>query len=566
MLFRKLRNRLVLLCLSGLFFVVACQPSSPSGANLATSPAQTLVADAVEQAPALGTNLSEIKDWATQMAFLDAFKSARPWITQCSDRDPGCDGKWSTNEDDKLKLDDHGWVTALPAPEDPEQYTRVSTLMFRGVDPYPGGQYVVLYEGEGTIEYRFDGEKIAAESKPGRDVIQVTPSKAGILLSITQTDPNHTGDYIRNIHVVPVAAETTFVTEIFNPLFIQRIQPFQALRFMDWMETNDSTQSDWSQRPQVEDAIYSTHGAPLEIMLALANRLQRDAWFCMPHQATDEYMRNFAELVKANLDPSLTIYVEFSNEVWNWQFDQSHYALDQGKARWSQEGDAYMQWYGMRAAQMADIWTQVFADTPDRLVPVISTQTAYQGLEDAALGCPLWVAEGNAPCYQHGFKAYAITGYFTGGIHKPEYQQTVEAWLQDPDGGFEKAFRQIETGDLIPEVRKNALPGVKATFDYHQQVAQTHGLKLIVYEGGQHLLSPKNETLTEFFIAMNRHPRMYDMYQQLLSDWVASGGGLFMNFSDIYKPQKWGSWGVLETVSQEHSPKYDALMDFLKTR
>jgi hypothetical protein len=36
-----------------------------------------------------------------------------------------------------------------------------------------------------------------------------------------------------------------------------------------------------------------------------------------------------------------------------------------------------------------------------------------------------------------------------------------------------------------------------------------------------------------------------------------------MNFSDIGQAGRWGSWGSLEYVDQDHSPKYDALIRFL---
>jgi hypothetical protein len=51
----------------------------------------------------------------------------------------------------------------------------------------------------------------------------------------------------------------------------------------------------------------------------------------MPHQASDEYVRQFALLVKEKLDPSLKVYIEYSNEVWNGIFAQHRYAEEQGK-------------------------------------------------------------------------------------------------------------------------------------------------------------------------------------------------------------------------------------------
>lgn len=539
--------------------------STPVDCLTATS-ASTVRPDDVSQI-LLGTNLAAVADWSTQLPFLDGFKSARAWMTQCDASEPGCSGGWDTPERDLLDLDERGWVKSLPAPEDPPEYTRAGTLLFREIEGrYPGGQYVVLYQGEGEIRYGFDAQKDEAASRPGRDIINVTPSDSGILLQITATDPNQTGNYIRDIHVVPIEFEDTFQTEIFNPVFLERLQGFRAIRFMDWMKTNDSEQKDWAGRPQVDDATYATEkGVPLEVMIALVNRLGVTPWFNMPHQSTDEYMAQFANTVKTCLNPNLKAYVELSNEVWNWQFKQAHYALEQGKGRWGQDkGDAFMQWYGMRAAQMSDIWKQVFADQPDRVISVMATQTAWQGLENAALDCPLWVEEGNAPCYQHGFDTYAITGYFSGKLSDGQHSSIIESWLSDPDGGFDKAIRQIRQGDLISGGDfDDTLPGVRNWLQYHRQVAQERGLRLIAYEGGQHLVSSGNEKLTDFFIALNRHPEMYNLYSELLQNWQDAGGTLFMHFSDVGKPSKWGSWGALEAVDQPSSPKYDALMNFI---
>ena len=510
----------------------------------------------------LGTNLSGIADWSTQIPFIDGFKSSRSWITKCR-AEEACSSVWSTEEADKLDLDSHGWVKSLPAPTDPPQYSRVATLLYNGLSRYPGGQYVVLYDGEGTIDYDFDAKKDVAASKSGRDLINVTPSGSGILLIISATDPKKTGNYIRNIRVVPIQFERTYATEIFNPVFLERIKKFGALRFMDWMATNHSKQSEWQNRPQLNDRSYAEKGVPLELMIELANRLRANPWFNMPHQATDDYFTNFAQLVKTKLDPKLTAYVEFSNEVWNWSFEQAQYALKQGKARWGEDkGDAYMQWYGMRTAQMSDIWKRVFGNQRSRIRTVISSQTAWKGLETSALDCSLWVAEGNKPCYQHGLDAYAITGYFSGGLGDEQDRPTVEAWLNDPDGGFKRALTQLEQGGSLKT--DDSLAEASRLFTYHQQVAQQKRLNLVVYEGGQSLANPNSDKLTEFFIKLNRRTEMYGLYQKLLNSWKTAGGTLFMNFSDIGTPSKWGCWGVLEHVDQTNSPRYDALIDFIK--
>ena len=518
----------------------------------------------------LGINLNGIAPWSTQFPFVDYFKSARKWITQCDRSDPGCNGEWNTKEDDLLDLDENGWVKSLPRPEDAPQYTRVSTSIFRDIpERYPSGQYIILYDGEGTIEYHQAATKNEEASSPGRDVIDVESTvKSGVMLTITTTDPNQTGNYIRNIRMIKAEDERLYQSgEIFNQEFIEKIQKFRALRFMDWMVTNHSQQKEWEDRPTPDIASYHMKGVPLEIMVTLANQIQADPWFNMPHMATDEYIKNFAQLVQEKLSPNLRVYVEFSNEVWNWNFSQTHYALEQGQARWGKDkGDAFRQWYGMRSAQMCDLWKTAFSNDEDRVVCVMGTQTNVQGIETKVLDCPYWVAEGNKPCYQHGIDAYAITGYFSGALGQPENISTVESWFKDQDGGIKKAFEQLRKGGLLPDDRDSLMENYKKFVD-HAKIAKERNLQLVAYEGGQHIVGRKkavnDEKLTNFFIEINRHPQMYDIYTQLLEDWKKAGGTLFMHFVDIGSPSKWGSWGALEYQSQDGSPKYNALMDFI---
>ncbi len=514
---------------------------------------------------AVGTNLNRIADWSTQMPFIDAFKSSRKWITQCQAKEPGCSGAWGTQEFDKLDLDEYGWVKSLPKPEDPPEYTRVGTLLFTGVERYPTGKYVVLYEGEGKIEYKFDARKDETVSVPGRDVIDVTRSKKGIYLIITETDPRRTGNYIRNIRVLPADYEATYTTELFNPKFLAKINQFKALRFMDWMKTNNSEQKEWRNRPTVNKASYAYGGgAPIEIMVELTNRLQVDPWFNMPHQATDEYLTNFARLVKETVDPNLTIYVEYSNEVWNPQFKQFHWVRDNGPIP---GGKTSFQPLGVRTSQMCDIWKGVFGKESHRVKCVMGTQTANPWVAGQVLNCDRW---SEAPCYEHGIDALAITGYFSGRLGKREHEQTIMGWLNDPTiDEFAMAMTQLKDGTVLATEGDNT-SDLLERFTKYSEIAREKGLELVVYEGGSHVVGIRgvenNQKITEFFIELHRRPEFYDRYMEMLNAWKNTPGNrtLFMHFSDIGRPSKWGSWGALESVYQQSSPRSDALMDFIQ--
>ena len=514
----------------------------------------------------LGTNLNGISDWSTEMPFLDAFKSARKWITQCLPEEPDCRRPWNTHESAQLDLDEYGWVRSLPAPEDAPEYTRVGTLMFRDVGSYPGGKYVVLYDGEGTIEYELDARKDESASISGRDIIEVNPSNKGIYLIITATDPHRTGNYIRNLHLVPEKYEKNYETEIFNPKFFTKVSKFKTLRFMDWMSTNNSQQSEWQNRPKPESYSYSfrERGVPLEIMLELANRVEADPWFNMPHRARDDYIKNFAEIVRDNLNPSLPVYVEYSNEVWNADFSQGNWVEQQGITEWSNDRSnneiKRINWYGKRTAQMCDIWKGVFGEQSHRVICVLSSQAANSRTATEALDCPLWR---ESPCLQHGIDVLAIAPYFGSYIGSHKNQSQVQNWTVD------RLFQEIQQGGELNDsppggALQQAVEWMKENFE----VANKRDLPLVAYEGGQHLVAhgggENNRAITNLFMAANRDSRMYDVYLHYLDRWKTFGGTLFMHWLDIGKYSRWGSWGAWEHVEQESSPKYRALMTFKK--
>lgn len=512
----------------------------------------TIESPTVKIPMAIGTNLNGIADWSPQLPFINAFHSSRNWITQNNTT-------WNTNERNLLDLDENGWVKSLPTSG--TNFTKVGTLLFRDIQgKYPGGQYVVTYDGEGTLEYRFDAKLVS--STPGRDVIQVTPSHGGVYIGITKTDPNQTGNYIRNISVVPIEKENTYQQEIFNPDFLNHIDDFQTLRFMDWMRTNNSQQKEWSDRPQLEDNTWAKDGGtPVEIMVDLANRLDSDPWFTMPHMATDEYIRNFAQYVKDHLEPERQIYIEYSNEVWNWQFQQAKWVEQQAKA----EGlSNWMDWYSKRTTEMTRIWDEVFGDDKERVIGVMGAQAANTWTGQRALSYT-WT---NNPLshQEYGIDAIAIAPYFGGYIGNSGNKDTLLSWTQEADGGLNKLFDEIQNGGLLSNSPSGgALAQSYQWMNNYLQLAKKEGLSLIAYEGGQHLVdATATPEIVDLFAKANRDPRMGEIYKQYLQTWFNMGGGNFVNFSDIGTYSKYGYWGLTEGLNQS-SPKYDAVMELINS-
>jgi hypothetical protein len=305
-------------------------------------------------------------------------------------------------------------------------------------------------------------------------------------------------------------------------------------------------------------------------MIQLANRLGADPWFNIPHLADEIYIRKFAEVVRRSLRSDLKVYVEHSNEVWNWQFEQAQYANKTGRARWGDVGDAFMQWHGMRTAEICDIWkTGAFSGAPDRVVCVLGVQAGWKGLEKAALDCPKWTAEGHAPCYRHNLDAIAIAGYFSGCLNGKtdgrDSTDVIRSWFADSDAGLRKAFEQLTDGRHFS--CSDTVSGMPDVYRYFKEVADNYGLSLVAYEGGQHVTGNASSVqddprFIDFHIAVNRDARMGDLYKRNFNLWKDAGGSLFMHFLDIQPPSKWGSWGALEYLNQASSPKWRAIRSF----
>ena len=512
----------------------------------------------------LGTDLDGVVDWSTSYNFVDVMKQSRTWITQ----NPGA-GIWDTGDEACLDLDVHGNLRSLaPVSGQPgcttTNYTAVSTLFFFGdlAGHYPGGRYTVTWDGNATISYHFAASRNAALSTPGRDVLDVNAVGGGWMLRFDAIDAK---DPPRNLHVwMPGWDEHSGPGQRFHPDFLALISRYRALRFMDWMRTNDSQQQEFADRPQLDDVRWTGDGGvPLELMIELANRLDADPWFTMPHRASDDYVTRFAQLAHRYLGSARRVHVEYSNEVWNGMFAQHDYAQERGAATWGAMGTPYQQllnWHGMRTAQVCDLWKAAWGSDAARVRCVLGAQAANAWTQTQAADCPLWTA--GAPCSAHGIEAVAIAPYFGGYLGDPATQNTVAAWSPDT------LFTELTSGgQLGGGPAGGALAPPRDWIDAHHAAATARGLRLVAYEGGQHLVgyygAGNNNALTALLTGANRDARMGALYANHLADWRDHGGELFMHFTASGGYGKWGSWGAAEFIDGTAAPKHAALLDFI---
>ncbi len=501
---------------------------------------------------ALGTNLLNLVDYSQTVPFVDLMRTARPFPLQT----------WADVAN--VEYDEHGWPIRLNGGEavtianmsSPEQREYI-------------GDYIVLYEGEGKIKYRTDAK--LKSSTPGRDVVTFTPTVGGgMLVAIVELNEKNP---IRNIKIMMPGGicEGNIYVRVtdssscgdskylsfadnheqirFNPDFLSYVRGFSSLRFMDWMGTNGSHHETWADNKQVTDATWSaygisnrqeyggSYGAPIEILVELANLVGVDPWFTFPHLADDDYIRRFASYVKENLSPNLKPYIEYSNEVWNGHFLQFQYAVEQGEKLGLDENRfaAGAKFYSQRSVEIFKIWENVYAGT-ERFTRVLAAQSVNIFMTNLILEFE------NA--YRHA-DALAIAPYFNNYNANHEDIKTVDDVFASLDA--EKAV-------WAEQVKEQA------------ELASGYSLDLIAYEGGQHLVNSNDERLTNLYIAANRDPRMGELHRWHMDEWKKSGGKHFAVFTSPGQYSKHGSWGLKEYLTQPRSqaPKYDALLKWDK--
>ena len=95
----------------------------------------------------------------------------------------------------------------------------------------------------------------------------------------------------------------------------------------------------------------------------------------------------------------------------------------------------------------------------------------------------------------------------------------------------------------------------------HADLAGSHGVPLVCYEGGQHLSVSGTHPIAAEVVQAQRHPRMGDLYRAALAKCREAGVTLAVGYSDVgpWKPE--GSWGSREHMTDYDSPKWRALTE-----
>jgi len=589
----------------------------------------------------MSMNLGGISYYTTSHPFLDVFKYTSGWITSNADN---ISSTWNTNLTGTygLALDSNGWPTKLPFMQTliPGPYSgdiadprttgnsgyNLSSLQFVHtlVLVYETGRYRLRFRGTGSLSIQaangngtnafaatYFGPTVAGSNNPAgtalsslpvdsdgcyywdTPTITTTPGSLSsyIYLSIYGSDPNSTGDYIRNIEILSpstftagVAGETIDrIAAPFNPDFYATLHNLATFRMMDWESTNNNPAVNWTDRtlPTSYTQCHPT-GIALEYQIALCNTMGANMWVNVPLMATQDYVEKLAlllhngskadgtpyipgtdapsTLVWPGLNSGLKVYIEYSNETWNAGAFPAQYTWCQNHGQAlgfpaGEYGDFYV------AYQSANIWQWFYnkwgTDAPKRLVRVLGSQFTTSNAKTRLSGFTAGILD---PAAQTQYPdALAVAPYFGTAVANSLVPTYVSV-----DGSINTAT----TPQIINASKADVEGNILTTITALKSLTNTYGVNLNCYEGGQSLVATGTNTnitnLTNDLIAANHDSTMGTLYTEYLGELQGAGVAEFCNFSHMGPWSKYGSWSVFEYLNQSTAAtyKYNALVGY----
>ena len=496
--------------------------------------------------PALGVNLG-----ADAQLFTDAMKTARP--------------TWDMTGDGDCPLDANGWPTK-----------DCGVYVWEG-QANNDGTYKLIFNGQADVNVSLgyatvSNKQYDASSNTTTATLTVTDTGAEnfhLNFTNTQRDANSaTNTGVTNVQLFKPTSEGSSTpfdsSQIFTPWYKQALAPYDYLRFMAGTNWNKST--NWSDRTTVN---YSTQRKILpgesnfegnlmafEYMVELANETGKDLYVVVPDRATDDYVTKLAQLIlygsdgtnpytstQSNpvwkpLNSNLNVYVEYTNEAWNFVFDQAHDIADAATAEvqnnpgspLSYDGNTNSdviryRYYARRAMQVSSLFRSVFGDSAmlTRVRPLLEWQ--YANLNSSAEDLLLFLNDyyNNADGVQHVSNPHPVSYSFWGA------------------GGAVYYHSNNDNASTVDGIYNSGIPSddYRDTLDVESLWAHAYGLHFMAYEGG---FAVGGDGPTAVGGQSRWDPRAKQSMIDSFNDFAAAGG-------DAYTTGTYAQWNDVKQAS-----------------
>jgi hypothetical protein len=420
------------------------------------------------------------------------------------------------------------------------------------------GTYAISFTGQATVtgldDFAVSGVSYNAGTNTTTAVGTVTNSGGSTarlrLTSTKRLAGDSPGTGITNLKIMrpiaPGSATPHAVSDMFGTHIRDLVQRFNGpVRFMDLTNTNYNQQSTWSERmrpafsyytiPRDERALPGDYnvGAPWEDVIRLANYVQRDAWVNVPMKADATYVTKMAQVFKCGsdgtdpwvnagtstcaagtptyppLDANLKLYVEYSNEMWNFHrsYVDAQLAVEPGDSPIFFDGNAeapWFRWVAYQGIKVSNSFRAVFGDAAmmTRVRPIYATQI-NDGNAALTYVVPMMLGYFNN-----------MQGNYVGSPHPPSY------YFYGAGGA---PYRYPAGGYTIDTVWESGGMAIGSHYDYNFQTdarpIAVMGLRHIEYEGGPQFFG--NDTLARQINADSRiRAKVVAQHQEAAADGV----------------------------------------------
>jgi hypothetical protein len=120
------------------------------------------------------------------------------------------------------------------------------------------------------------------------------------------------------------------------------------------------------------------------------------------------------------------------------------------------------------------------------------------------------------------------------------------------------ARTDLTADSIFAEMTSYAEVNVHAWTKTWAALAAANGVKLVAYEGGQHLYGAGSTTAK---LAAQVDPRMKDVLSLNYANWYGSGGDLFIYYNICSGWDRYGAWGLSNDITSEAGPKWAAIAE-----
>ena len=521
-------------------------------------------------------------------AFCDVMKESRPFVDTKDNKVPFYSNGWPKTDGKVVVFDLRPVFAWAPPIDDPE----------KRIPKHLDGTWKLSFVGVANVsiaDSSFTGSitNVQFDNNTNITTADIKYSKTDALMVLmfsntqrTPSSPINSG--VTNISIIAPFCDQSNPT-LFNPYYIKALNPFDHIRFMGILGTNyqagfygdkgnhiiswdqrsypnDSTQIEWT------DLRPGKHGWAWEYVILLANEVNKDIWInipvsasgCLPYtdsnceQDQTSYIYQLALLLKngnsytANkgINNNVRIYIEHSNEVWNFGFSQYTWNKLNAADRFKHDPKISIAFnttdqeimarrnHAKRLLEIGAIFSNVFGSSSynRKILLIFAEWTNFPQHYDEILN---WVDLFYGPPKNYIY-AIAQTHYFSDSAA--------------PENG--------NIPQILAAIKNSSEMAYKNTLEIGE-IASVWGLKLAAYEAGPGM-KVGDKTNIGNRIEAQRDPGIKPIVvEDVLDNWfgLPRPGDVYNYFSLAGAYSRYGCWGATDDISDLTTPKYQAILE-----